>query len=272
MSEIVLEQVTHYYGAERALDKVDLAIEDGVTTAVVGPSGSGKSTLLQLINGLIRPTKGRVCVFSKPIDYDALPGLRRQMGYAVQGIGLFPHMRVWDNITLLAKLEGWSANRIRERAESLLQGVGIDRHLGDRYPHELSVGQQQRVGLCRAMMLNPRIFLLDEPFGALDPITRNEIHVEFLKLQQAEARTIVFVTQDMREAVKLADRLVVLCEGRVVQHGTYAEICENPASDFVTTFIDAQLGEEEGNDMGTIDTVAFGYAGSDGSCGRGRSA
>jgi osmoprotectant transport system ATP-binding protein len=241
MSQIILRGVTKSYGKETALRDVNVEFADGVTTAVVGPSGSGKSTLLQMINGLVRPSQGSVHVFDRPIDYGQLPELRRQIGYAVQGTGLFPHMTVERNITLLARLVGWGTDRIRARAQELMNLVGLSWDYAVRYPHELSGGQQQRVGLCRAMMLNPSIFLLDEPFGALDPVTRQEIHQEFLRLQASEPRTIVLVTHDLREAIKLAQRLMVLERGRIAQHGPCKEIVNAPSDDFVRTFFRSQL-------------------------------
>ena len=241
MSQIILRGVTKSYGKETALRDVSVEFADGVTTAVVGPSGSGKSTLLQMINGLVRPSQGSVHVFDRPIDYGQLPELRRQIGYAVQGTGLFPHMTVERNITLLARLVGWGTDRIRDRTQELMNLVGLSWDYAVRYPHELSGGQQQRVGLCRAMMLNPAIFLLDEPFGALDPVTRQEIHQEFLRLQASEPRTMVLVTHDLREAIKLAQRLIVLERGRVVQHGPCKEIVNAPSDDFVRTFFRSQL-------------------------------
>jgi osmoprotectant transport system ATP-binding protein len=241
VAQIALERVSKFYAQEKALQDLSLSFLDDVTTAVVGPSGSGKSTLLQLINGLVRPSQGRVLVFGKPIDYGRLVELRRQIGYAVQGTGLFPHLSVEWNITLLARLAGWDKDRIQARAEALMKLVNLPLAYARRHPHELSGGQQQRVGLCRAMMLNPRIFLLDEPFGALDPITRNEIHREFLRLQESEARTIVLVTHDLREARKLAQRLVVLDGGRMVQHGTCVEVLQKPASEFVRSYFQSQL-------------------------------
>jgi len=242
MAQIILRGVTKSYGKETALRDVSVEFADGVTTAVVGPSGSGKSTLLQMINGLVRPSQGSVHVFDRPIDYGQLPELRRQIGYAVQGTGLFPHMTVERNITLLARLVGWGTDRIRDRAQELVNLVGLSwDDYAVRYPHELSGGQQQRVGLCRAMMLNPPIFLLDEPFGALDPVTRQEIHQEFLRLQASEPRTMVLVTHDLREAIKLAQRLIVLERGRIVQHGPSKEIVNAPSDDFVRTFFRSQL-------------------------------
>ena len=241
MPQIQLDDVTKSYGTETALRNVSVAFADSVTTAVVGSSGSGKSTLLQLINGLVRPSTGTVRVFGKPIDYDRLPELRRQIGYAVQGTGLFPHLTVERNITLLARLVGWSTERSRTRARELMERVGLPWTFATRYPHELSGGQQQRVGLCRAMMLQPPLFLLDEPFGALDPVTRNDIQQEFLRLQQSEPRTMVLVTHDLREALRLAQRLIVLERGRIAQHGPGEEIVNAPADEFVRNFFQTQL-------------------------------
>ncbi|MFQ5881093.1 MAG: ATP-binding cassette domain-containing protein [Candidatus Methylomirabilales bacterium] len=241
MAQIALEKVSKFYADEKALQDIDLTFADDVTTAIVGPSGSGKSTLLQLVNGLVRPSRGRIFVFGKVIDYQHLPELRLHIGYAVQGTGLFPHLTVEENITLLAKLVKWDPNRVNARAEELMKLVNLPSSYARRYPHELSGGQQQRVGLCRAMILHPQIFLLDEPFGALDPITRNEIHREFLQLQRSEARTIVLVTHDLREALKLAQHMVILDRGRVVQHGTREEILQNPANEFVRNFLQSQL-------------------------------
>src|SRR5262245_34067094 len=241
MSEIVFQGVSKSYGKEAALHDVTVAFADGVTTAVVGPSGSGKSTLIQLINGLVRPTAGTVQVYGKPIDYNRLPELRRQIGYAVQGTGLFPHLTVERNITLLARLVGWDVERTGVRARELMERVGLPWTFATRYPHELSGGQQQRVGLCRAMMLQPPLFLLDEPFGALDPVTRSEIQQEFLRLQQSEPRTMVLVTHDLHEALRLAQRLIVLDRGRIAQHGPGEEIVNSPADEFVRNFFHTQL-------------------------------
>ncbi|MFQ5511880.1 MAG: ATP-binding cassette domain-containing protein [Candidatus Krumholzibacteriia bacterium] len=240
MAQIVLHNTSKYYADETALDGAEVTFEDNVTTAIVGPSGGGKSTMLQLINGLVRPDAGRVLVFGSPIDYEGLVELRLRIGYAVQGAGLFPHMTVWDNVTLLARLNNWTRDEIHDRAAILMKLVGLPPALRGRYPHELSGGQQQRVGLCRAMMLDPKIFLLDEPFGAVDPITRREIHGEFLHLQASEARTIVLVTHDIGEALKLARRLVILDRGRVIQHDTCEAVLERPATDFVKELFQSQ--------------------------------
>lgn len=247
MTQISFKRVYKVYDdhdrtSKEALHDINLSARDNVTTAVVGKSGSGKSTLLQLINGLERPTRGTVYVFGQKIDYGQLPNLRRQLGYAVQGTGLFPHLSVYENITLLASMERWNDERIRGRAEMLMNLVGLPWDYTHRYPHQLSGGEQQRVGLCRAMMLNPRIFLLDEPFGALDPITRNEIHEHFIHLQRSEARTIILVTHDLQEALKLAQEMVILNDGRIEQTGMCSQILNKPATVFVKSFLKSQLG------------------------------
>ncbi len=243
MTQIMFQQVTKWFGDYEALRDVRLDFADRQTTAVIGPSGSGKSTLLQLINGLERPTHGAVMVFGDPIDYARLHELRLRIGYAVQGTGLFPHLTVKQNITLLAVLAKWERDRVETRAEELMKLVDLPLSFAPRYPHELSGGQQQRVGLCRAMVLDPPIFLLDEAFGALDPITRNEIHEQFLQLQQAAPRTVVMVTHDMREALKLADQIVILNDGCVEQTGPCKEVAQHPSTDFVRGFLHAQLEE-----------------------------
>ncbi len=244
MSSIAFDNVSKSYLKKIALNNITLTFQPNKTTAVIGPSGSGKSTLIQLINGLLRPDNGQVSVFDKKINYDKLSELRRRMGYAVQGTGLFPHLTVKKNITLLAVLENWENDRISKRAEELVNLVNLPADYFNKYPHQLSGGEQQRVGLCRAMMLNPKIFLLDEAFGALDPITRSEIHAEFIKLQKLEARTIILVTHDLREAFKLADQVVILNEGQVEQIGTRKEILETPASKFVKKFVHMQLEDD----------------------------
>ncbi|MFQ5605356.1 MAG: ATP-binding cassette domain-containing protein [bacterium] len=249
MLPIVFENIFKSYGQKTALHGLSLAFAENKTTAVIGPSGSGKSTLIQCINGLIVPDGGRVLVFDEAIDYSNLPQLRKRIGYAVQGTGLFPHLTVRQNITLMAKLEKWPGMRIQERLQELMNLVNLPAAFAERYPYELSGGEQQRVGLCRAMMLNPRIFLLDEAFGALDPITRSELHIEFLKLQKSEARTMVLVTHDLREALKLADQVVILNKGKLEQIGSRDEILKHPANTFVEKFVHLQLEDDVYHDF-----------------------
>lgn len=213
---LALDAVTRSFGDTLALDDLSFTFPAGCITAVIGPSGCGKSTLLKLCNGLERPDSGTVQLFGQPMDYDDLPALRRRIGYAVQGTGLFPHLSAGDNITLLAKVQGWSSADMQQRVEELLALTHLPADLLARHPHQLSGGQQQRIGLCRAMMLRPDLLLLDEPFAAIDPITRQDIHRQLLELQSAEPRTAILVTHDMREALRLAEHVVVMREGRIV--------------------------------------------------------
>lgn len=215
MSALRLQSVAKRYGETRALDSVSLEFSENCITAIIGRSGCGKSTLLRVCNGLVEPDGGVIEVFGQPLDRNKLPGLRRRMGYAVQGTGLFPHLSVRANITLLAALENWDRERIQQRLAKLLQLTQLQDSQLDKYPHQLSGGQQQRVGLCRAMMLRPEIVLLDEPFAAIDPITRTDIHRQLLELHQAEPTTAVLVTHDMGEAMRLADHIVVMDAGRI---------------------------------------------------------
>ncbi|MEE9142385.1 MAG: ATP-binding cassette domain-containing protein [Gammaproteobacteria bacterium] len=234
---VVFEDVNKTLGHRRVLVDVRLSLPSTQITAIVGESGSGKSTLLQHINALIRPDDGRVLVFGRPIDYDDAVALRRRVGYAVQSIALFPHLTVRNNVSLLARLENWPEERTETRIERLLSLMELDTGVLDRYPHELSGGQQQRVGLCRAMMLEPPLLLLDESFSGVDPITRQSIHEEFLRLQQEEPRTVVLVTHDMREAEILSDFLVVLLDGVVRQAAPTAEVIESPADEYVSRLV-----------------------------------
>jgi len=217
-----------------ALREVDLELPAGEVSAIVGESGSGKSTLLQLINGVFQPDAGEVRVFDAPIPRSDTYRFRRRIGYAVQGAGLFPHLNVFDNVTLVARLEGWNADRLNARFGRLLQMVGLTADLCDRHPHELSGGQQQRVGLCRAFMMHPELLLLDEPFSAVDPLTRADIHQEFTAMQRLEATSAVMVTHDMGEAVKLASYLVIVHAGRILREGRTAEVMQNPGDPRVT--------------------------------------
>ncbi len=239
MSVVQFDSVSKRYGREIAAESVSLSIPANRTTAIIGPSGSGKSTLLQMINGMVRPDAGSVRVFDAPVDYGELPQLRRKIGYAVQGIGLFPHWNVARNIAILAEMNGWDGARRSARVRELMALVELPEHYETRHPHELSGGEMQRVGLCRAMMLDPPLFLLDEPFGALDPLTRGEVHREFERIREAGRRTIVLVTHDLHEAQKLADEIVVVNEGRVEQQAETQTILAQPANDFVAGFFRA---------------------------------
>lgn len=225
--------VSKRLGRTQALDDVSLAIPDGSITAILGESGCGKSTLLKHINGLLAPDSGHVQVFGANIDYGDLHRLRRRIGYAVQAVGLFPHLRVYDNITLAARLFAWDPAEMRARVDRLLDLLRLDRELEQRYPHELSGGQQQRVGLARAMMLRPELLLMDEPFSGIDPIARMTLHDEFQAMWTSEPATAVLVTHDAAEAAKLASYLVIMDSGRVIQHGPKTRVLESPANSFV---------------------------------------
>jgi osmoprotectant transport system ATP-binding protein len=212
---------------------VDLGIALGRATAIVGPSGCGKTTLLQLVNAVQRPDEGEIAVLGEPLPQAELPAFRRRFGYAVQGAGLFPHMTIADNVALIARLEGWSAARIRSRRGELFELAGLAESLHDRYPHQLSGGQQQRAGLCRALMLRPKLLLLDEPFAGIDAITRADLYPQFEQLREHEQVTTLLVTHDIAEARRLADEMVVLGDGGVVQAGTVDEVFAAPRNDFV---------------------------------------
>ena len=240
MSKIKFNNVTHYYKSVKALDNISFDLAENKVTAIIGKSGSGKSTLLQIINGLIIPNSGDVYVYDEKLNYDRINEIRLKIGYSVQGTGLFPHMTVYDNIALLGKITSKLKHDIERRIDMLMSFVSLNPLYKTKYPHELSGGEQQRVGICRAMLLNPQIFLLDEAFGALDPTTRSEIHKEFLKLQEFEPRTIVLVTHDFREAMKLADYIMIIEKGVIQQFGAKDDILNKPANDFVKDFVQSQ--------------------------------
>jgi osmoprotectant transport system ATP-binding protein len=224
----------------KVLDNVQLALPQAVTTAVVGESGSGKTTLLQLVNAVLDPDRGEVRVFGKAIPADRVR-FRRRIGYSVQGAGLFPHMTTRANVLLLARLEGWTEDDMQTRYCSLLEQMGLPQDVSERYPAELSGGQQQRVGLCRALMLKPSLLLLDEPFSAVDPITRVGIYERFQFVQEHEGVSTLLVTHDMREAVRLANHLVIVNHGRIAQSGPTEEVLAAPADGFVAKLLREQL-------------------------------
>ncbi|MCZ6656319.1 MAG: ATP-binding cassette domain-containing protein [Gammaproteobacteria bacterium] len=242
MSEVVaLAGINKHFGALAVLKDINLVFPAGATTAVVGESGSGKTTLLQLINAVEMPDSGTVRVFGEPIPEKQREQFRRRIGYAVQGAGLFPHLTNRDNVVLVAKLEGWSAAAIDERYETLLDEMDLPLNISPRYPHQLSGGQQQRLGLCRALMLQPGLLLLDEPFSSVDPITRVGIYERFEYVRKHEGVSTVLVTHDMREAVRLADRLVILKAGSVLQSGTTESVVNSPEDPYVQLLVQQQL-------------------------------
>jgi osmoprotectant transport system ATP-binding protein len=198
------------------LSGLNLQVERGETLVLLGRSGSGKTTTLKLVNRLLTPTSGEVRVNGAPTAESDVIRLRRSIGYVIQDVGLFPHFTVEGNIGLVPRIEGWTAERIHLRVEELLQMVGLEEQMASRYPHQLSGGQRQRVGVARALAADPAILLMDEPFGALDALTRDQLQREFLSLQRRLGKTLVFVTHDLREALRLGSRIALMDAGRLV--------------------------------------------------------
>lgn len=226
-----------------AVDDFSLVLPAHKTTVFVGSSGCGKTTLLRMINRLIEPTSGEITIDGEPIRQRDAVQLRRGIGYVMQSAGLLPHFTVIDNVATVPVLSGTPKKQARQRALELLDIVGLDRALADRYPRQLSGGQQQRVGVARGLAADPNILLMDEPFGAVDPIVRSELQTETLRLQRDLDKTIVFVTHDIDEAFLLGDQVVILEKGaHIAQVGTPSEIIENPASAFVAEFIGVERG------------------------------
>ncbi|MFE9019179.1 betaine/proline/choline family ABC transporter ATP-binding protein [Streptomyces sp. NPDC007808] len=240
---IELENLTKRYpgGPQPAVDDVSMEIKAGEVVVFVGPSGCGKSTTLKMINRLIEPSAGRIRIGGEDVTEIDPVKLRRKVGYAIQSAGLFPHMTVAQNIALVPRMVGWPKARISARTEELLDLVGLDPgEFHGRYPRQLSGGQQQRVGVARALAADPPVLLMDEPFGAVDPITREHLQDELIRLQHELHKTIVFVTHDFDEAIKLGDRIAVLRErSHIAQFDTPEAILTNPADEFVSGFVGA---------------------------------
>lgn len=228
-------------GQHVALDGLQLEVGAGELLCLIGASGSGKTTALRTINRLADPSEGRVLVHGEDVRGLDPVRLRRGIGYVVQRGGLFPHLTVAGNLGLLPGLEGWDADRIAARTSELLELVRLPDSASSRYPRELSGGQRQRVGVARALALNPPLVLLDEPFGALDPITRIELQDELRTLHQRDGRTFVLVTHDLEEAFRLGDRIAILSEGRLLQVGSPQELIESPADESVARFLETHL-------------------------------
>jgi osmoprotectant transport system ATP-binding protein len=240
-AKIRLENLAKRFPGQRepAVDDLSMDIPEGEIVIFVGPSGCGKTTTMKLINRIIEPTSGRIFLDGEDVTKVNPDLLRRRMGYVIQQIGLFPHVTIADNIATVPRLLGWDKKRISQRVDELLDTVGMDpgdyRH---RYPKELSGGQRQRVGVARAMSGDPDVMLMDEPFGAIDPITRDRLQNEFLRLQERIKKTIVFVTHDIDEAIKMGDRIAILREqSHIAQFDTPERILVNPADDYVADFI-----------------------------------
>ena len=223
-----------------AISGLDLDVAGGEICVLVGPSGSGKTTAMRMVNRMVEITEGDILVGGTSVRDRSPSELRREIGYVIQQTGLFPHRTVADNIATVPRLLGWDRDRIRQRVDELLALVRIDRELGERYPAQLSGGQQQRVGVARALAADPGVMLMDEPFGAVDPINRERLQNEFLRLQADVRKTILFVTHDIDEAIKMGDRVAILREGgHLAQYATPAELLMAPADDFVEDFVGA---------------------------------
>ncbi len=241
---ISFEAVNKRYadGTTAAAD-LNLEVAPGEVCVLVGPSGCGKTTSLRMINRMIEPTSGTIRVEGEDVTTVDPPRLRRGMGYVIQDTGLFPHRTIAQNIATVPKLEGWGKRRIAERVREMIELVGLPAGIGERYPRQLSGGQQQRVGVARALAVDPPIMLMDEPFAATDPITRERLQDEFLRLQREVRKTIVFVTHDVDEAIKMGDRIAILRQGgELAQYDTPEELLAGPADDFVADFLGGERG------------------------------
>ena len=234
---IEIDGVSKTFGATKALDDCSLTIDDGAFFVLIGPSGCGKSTLLRMINGLINPDRGAIRVRGRDIAGGDLEALRQSIGYVIQSVGLFPHWTIADNIQAVPRLLKWDRARLTERLAAIVDLLRIDPALLPRYPHELSGGQRQRVGVARALAAGPDLVLMDEPFSALDPVSRAELQVEMRRIHAESGTTFVMVTHDVGEALGLATDLAIMRDGRIVQTGSPVSLVETPADDFVMRFL-----------------------------------
>ena len=242
-ADLELRNISKRYPGQQsaAVEELSLKVPAGEICVLVGPSGCGKTTLMRMINRMIEPSSGEILLDGRSVGDISPHQLRREIGYAIQQVGLFPHLKIKDNIAIVPRLLGWDKARIAARVDELLQLVQLDPHdTRDRYPAQLSGGQQQRVGVARALAADPPLMLMDEPFGAIDPINRERLQNEFLRLQNDIGKTIVFVTHDIDEAIKMGDKIAVLKRGGVLaQYATPAELLSYPADDFVKDFVGA---------------------------------
>lgn len=260
---IRLEQISKYFsGAARpAIDGLDLTVETGKLCVLIGPSGCGKTTTMRMINRLIEPTSGRILVGDRDVTQADPVELRRHIGYVIQQVGLFPHMTIAENVATVPKLLGWDAARIKARSEEMLALVGLDpaQYL-PRYPRHLSGGQRQRVGVARALAADPPVMLMDEPFGAVDPIARSRLQEEFLAIQKRLKKTVIFVTHDIDEAIRMGDVVAIMRDGKLVQYDTPDRLLAAPADDFVADFVGADRALRRLSLVNAADAVEPGYA------------
>jgi osmoprotectant transport system ATP-binding protein len=234
---IQLIQVSKQYDELDALDQVDLLVHPGECLVLIGPSGCGKSTLLKTINRLVKQDQGIVLVNDKNVEDYPVESLRKQIGYCIQGVGLFPHFNVFDNIAVVPRLLHWPIEQIQQRVNDLLVLTGLPSSYLSKRPHELSGGEAQRVGVCRALAADPEILLMDEPFGAVDPMTREQIQLAFLQIQRQLRKTVVFVTHDIEEALLLGDRIAIMHQGKIIAIDTPGNLLMPSQPDFVKDFI-----------------------------------
>lgn len=237
---IRMENVTKNYdnAAVPSVDDLTIEVAEGSTVALIGPSGCGKTTTMRMINRLIDPTSGKIFVDGKDITKGDPVELRRHIGYVIQSVGLFPHMTIGENIAAVPKLLGWEQKKISERTDEMLHLVGLDpSQMVRRYPRQLSGGQRQRIGVARALAADPPVLLMDEPFGAIDPIARERLQGEFRAILKRVRKTVVLVTHDLDEAIRLGDRIAIMRSGKIVQHDTPDAILSNPADEFVASFV-----------------------------------
>jgi osmoprotectant transport system ATP-binding protein len=242
VSSVSYEEATKRYpgASQPAVDRLSLEVPAGEICVLVGPSGCGKTTAMRMVNRTVDISEGDILIGGSSVREREPAQLRREIGYVIQQIGLFPHRTISENIGAVPQLLGWKKERIRERSAELLALIGLDPELGDRYPAQLSGGQQQRVGVARALAADPLVMLMDEPFGAIDPINRERLQNEFLRLQAEIRKTVLFVTHDIDEAIKMGDRIAIMREGgKVQQYATPAEILMAPANEFVEDFVGA---------------------------------
>jgi osmoprotectant transport system ATP-binding protein len=236
---IQVRQVSRRFGNDIAVSDISFTVQERDTLVILGSSGSGKTTTLKMLNRLIEPDSGEICINGRNILHQPLEELRRNMGYVIQQTGLFPHYTVEENISIVPRLLKWPTGKVKERTRHLLETLGLPvKEFAARYPHELSGGQQQRVGLARALAANPPILLMDEPFGALDPVIRHNIRQEFLNLEELKDKTTILVTHDVTEAVLLASQICLMHQGVIQQMGTARELLLQPANSFVKAFFD----------------------------------
>jgi len=240
---VELREVTKRYGDTVAVDHLSLTIPAGRICVLIGPSGCGKTTSLRMVNRLIEPTSGETLIDGQNVLREDPTQLRRRIGYVIQQVGLFPHQTIGQNVATVPKLLGWPEARIRARVDELLSLIGFEpNRMRDRYPSQLSGGERQRVGVARALAAEPPLMLMDEPFGAVDPIVRERLQNDFLRLHDTLAITVIFVTHDIDEAIKLGDRVAIMRAGKLVQYAPPGELLARPADDFVAQFVGSDRG------------------------------